>query len=512
MKKKGFCFGRVLFCFGVFLEDNCWSCRRNSYRLPFDFEVPTVNGTDPIPIGVSRAPFFGRQWQSHLLYGRLLLGRRYRHCRERFQGGGACAKRGESLQNPAMSHHFLKGEKAVQVLCKDLLSLPSFRQIELVAGRTGLNRPVRWPYVTVTYSIDKWVQGGELMFVSGIGYGQDESVLMGLLQESIEKRLAGVVILVGQEYIREIPPQLIKLADQADFPLFQMPYSIPLVLPTEEISNLIVKNQMEDRFLSELMVSLFTGDCGDEDAVAAKAAFYKFDLSGSHQVAVIVPELAQDRRKVDGIDFLLELQRTVDNVLKLHGCRMPTMLDCGSITCLFLWRSAPAGQQLEQILLQVREALLRKDGIEHVWIATGRRYERLCEIAQSKDEAEKALRVLKERGKDDVIGDFDKLGIFKVLFGIRNLTEIHRFCGEILGRLEAADAQGGTNYLQTLEIYLEENCNAVHAARRLFLHRNSLNYRIRKIEAILGCDLSSNKERLKLRDAFLLRSFLRIAE
>lgn len=400
----------------------------------------------------------------------------------------------------------------MQVLCKDLLSLPSFRQIKLVAGQSGLNRPVRWPYVTVTYSIDQWVQGGELMFVSGIGYGKDESVLVSLLQESIEKHLAGVVILVGQEYIREIPPQLVELADQADFPLFRMPYSIPLVLPTEEISNLIVKNQIEDRFFSELMVSLFTGECGDEDAVAAKAAFYKFDLSGPHQVAVIVPQLRQGIQKVDGMDALLEFQRTVDNILKLHGYRMPTMLDYGSITCLFSCGSAHPEQDLEQVLLRVRDSLLCKDGVEHVWIAIGRQYKHLHEIVQSKEEAEKALKVVKERGRDDVIGDFDKLGIFKVLFSIQNLSEVRRFCRDMLGKLEETDTQGGTHYLNTLEIYLEENCNAVHAAQRLFLHRNSLNYRIRKIQDILGCDLSSNEERLKLRDAFLLRSFLRIAE
>lgn len=306
----------------------------------------------------------------------------------------------------------------MQVLCKDLPSLPSFRQIELVAGRSGLNRQVRWPYVTLTYSIDKWVQGGELMFVSGVGYEQDEAVLVGLLQESIQKHLAGMVILVGQEYIREIPPRLITLADQADLPLFRMPYSVPLVLPTEEISSLIIKNQMEDRFFSKLMMAFSQGTAAMKTLWPRRLRF----------INSIFPPASGSR-----------------------GCSAVAAGQAGSGRRRFTAGTPASGGRCA----------------ETAWLPSA----------------------------DDNGRRLDQLPVSLPL-----------------GRLEDADAQGGTHYVQTLEIYLEENCNAVHAAQRLFLHRNSLNYRIRKIEAILGCDLSSNKERLKLRDAFLLRSFLRIAE
>lgn len=406
------------------------------------------------------------------------------------------------------------GEDAagLRVRCRDLLALRSFKNIELVAGENGLDRVVRWPYVTLTHTIGQWVRGGELLFVSGVGYGQDEQVLIELLKESVAKGLAGMVVLIGSEYIHTIPEQMIGLADRYSLPLFRMPYRIPLGEPTEEISSLIVEKRLEDQSLSELLRGILSGCCEDEEAVVAKAAFYRFDLTGAHRVCAFLPELAGGEASADEMAALLELRSLADDLFKLHGCDVLTMLDYRTVVCLLPCRTAQTEQALLPLLDTVRRSLARRDGVTRVWAGVGRRYDRLRDMAKSREEAKNALKAVREENRDDRIGDFDALGIFKVFFDLKDLTEARRFCESTLGRLQEQDAQAGTHYLQTLEVYLEEDCNAVHAAQRLFLHRNSLNYRIRKIESILGKDLSRHADRLFLRDALLLRRFLRIAE
>ena len=44
-----------------------------------------------------------------------------------------------------------------------------------------------------------------------------------------------------------------------------------------------------------------------------------------------------------------------------------------------------------------------------------------------------------------------------------------------------------------MKIYIDENRNIGNAAERLFIHRNTMKYRINKIEEILECDLKEDK-------------------
>ena len=66
------------------------------------------------------------------------------------------------------------------------------------------------------------------------------------------------------------------------------------------------------------------------------------------------------------------------------------------------------------------------------------------------------------------------------------------------------DEQNQSNLFQTLDVYLQNDCNAQHCGRLLFLHRNSLVYRVHRIQDIAQIDLSDPEERSYLRVSFLL--------
>ena len=60
------------------------------------------------------------------------------------------------------------------------------------------------------------------------------------------------------------------------------------------------------------------------------------------------------------------------------------------------------------------------------------------------------------------------------------------------------DKQNATNMVETLDCYFACNCNVSETAKALFIHRNTLIYRIDKIKSILGRDLKDSEERLLL--------------
>lgn len=73
-----------------------------------------------------------------------------------------------------------------------------------------------------------------------------------------------------------------------------------------------------------------------------------------------------------------------------------------------------------------------------------------------------------------------------------------------IARLEEASADYAFSLVDTLKVYLDCNCNLNRAAERLFLHKNTLLYRLNHIRSILRCDLNDADERLLLMLSFKL--------
>lgn len=73
-----------------------------------------------------------------------------------------------------------------------------------------------------------------------------------------------------------------------------------------------------------------------------------------------------------------------------------------------------------------------------------------------------------------------------------------------LYKIQEFDIQNHTDYLPTLICYLQNNCSMNTTADMLEIHRNSLLYRIRKIEELLGFEIADSEERIPM----LFSSFL----
>ncbi len=73
-----------------------------------------------------------------------------------------------------------------------------------------------------------------------------------------------------------------------------------------------------------------------------------------------------------------------------------------------------------------------------------------------------------------------------------------------IARLEAAEKQFSFSLTNTLQAYLECNCNLIRTAERLFLHKNTLLYRLNHIKSIIRCDLNDADQRLLLLLSFKL--------
>lgn len=93
---------------------------------------------------------------------------------------------------------------------------------------------------------------------------------------------------------------------------------------------------------------------------------------------------------------------------------------------------------------------------------------------------------------------YENFMVDQLIDNISDRKILETFVNMSLGVLRDHDREHGTNLVKTLEIYFECNGNVSIAAKRLFLHRNSLIYRMDRIKDILNTDLKNPSELLTL--------------
>ena len=118
-------------------------------------------------------------------------------------------------------------------------------------------------------------------------------------------------------------------------------------------------------------------------------------------------------------------------------------------------------------------------------------------VEETRDPEEKALGRAANRSVDAALD--------ALIDSIRENAKVDELLHPALDIIEQYDRENQTDLLRTLKVYLENDCNAQKCGRLLFLHRNSLVYRVHRIQEITGCDLSDPVERSFLRISFLLR-------
>ncbi|MBO1915177.1 helix-turn-helix domain-containing protein, partial [Microvirga sp. 3-52] len=92
--------------------------------------------------------------------------------------------------------------------------------------------------------------------------------------------------------------------------------------------------------------------------------------------------------------------------------------------------------------------------------------------------------------------------------GVQNRTLIESFKQDMLGQLYRYDALHNTDYVTFLRIFLEENGSTSKISKRLFIHRNTVLYKIKKVERLLDMDATNPFTKTNLYMAFLIEDVL----
>ena len=100
-------------------------------------------------------------------------------------------------------------------------------------------------------------------------------------------------------------------------------------------------------------------------------------------------------------------------------------------------------------------------------------------------------------GSGNGVATYKDLGSFQLLLSLQDNESLRLFCDSILGPIEASEGRYGGELMRSLEAFIECNGQWERAAKRLYCHRHTLRYRIRRVESLTGRNLQNARDRIE---------------
>ena len=166
--------------------------------------------------------------------------------------------------------------------------------------------------------------------------------------------------------------------------------------------------------------------------------------------------------------------------------------------------ASTTGEDLEKMARAMEETLRNELYIKTV-IGIGTVAEHLRSLADSYKEAQTAIDVGKVFDTEKSIINYENLGIGRLIYQLpTTLCEI--FLSEVFKKntIDSLDQET----LFTINKFFENNLNVSETSRKLFVHRNTLVYRLEKIKKLTGLDLRQFDHAIVFRVALMVRQYL----
>lgn len=269
------------------------------------------------------------------------------------------------------------------------------------------------------------------------------------------------------------------------------------------------RTEVESRYQAEALLDVLQGNYQQTEEMHNRAQLLGYDLSISQ--AVVIFELAESEPDFPPGSLQANWgKRLRDELLRIWpGAWISS--ETRRLTALV--PIAPLDHESEQTLFTRLERLHQRlqqtqneaTRLPAYSVGIGRIARDLTRIPLSLREAQQSLEIGQRLFGEGQIHSFARLGIYRLFFHLHGQPELTRFYQETLGPLLEHTSKGDTTLLTTLEAFFRCNGNLSETAREMHLHRNSLLYRLGRIEEILGRTLEDSELRLSLQIALKIR-------
>lgn len=395
--------------------------------------------------------------------------------------------------------------------CKDLMMLPSFSKVKLISGQSGLSNTIRWVYKPENMNFSKWVRGHELLIVSAPVIRTNEFDLMKLLKKATSLQMSGMLLLVGNHYIESIPDDIISYSNKNSFPIFSMSAKVPLIDIFEEIGHAIAYDDQSSSGDSALFTDVVFGNAFDTDKFIDKCAKYDYDITGRQRMFIIRLESTAMAQSYD-YENILEIIKKCFEKAKIN-----VIATRFGSSCVGALKAETADDEknddiqkandevscIKEVYLDIKNSI---NSIYDGWtigMGVGSACTYPDKLHDSYAAASECIKILEKLSAGNGVYVHEEIGMYSIFMKSADKTYIHEFVEYTLGELIAYDKKSNAELVRTLRCYLWNECSLLGTSNELHTHRNTIKYRVKRIEEITGKSLDSAAVRLEFMNALL---------
>ncbi|MDO5410868.1 MAG: PucR family transcriptional regulator ligand-binding domain-containing protein [Lachnospiraceae bacterium] len=370
--------------------------------------------------------------------------------------------------------------------------------LSLYAGQNSIRNTVTWVYMLEDEYIIPYFRGAELAVTTCIKLPRHPDWLMTLVQKLVEAHASGLIINIGK-FITKIPSDVIDYCNEHDFPLFTVPWEIRITEMIQVFCTRIINEQQESIIHDKAMRDALTKRENETEYREVLSKYY--DLDGKFTVILIYSRLSTEESSEADITeylFINQLRR----FKTLHDLKKTKM---GLISHehyeLMILNNVELSlfPEIRNIILNVYEKAVKAQA---VYIGVGNEVQGLSNIHKSYYRARTAMRMAVYRNLPSV--SFEEMGFYKILFSVKDDEILSSYSDEILAPLDSLGKKA-PEYLELLKVYIQNDRSLEKTAAALFLHRNTVNYRIQKMKTLLNSPLKTVEDLFPFQVALAIR-------
>jgi len=271
------------------------------------------------------------------------------------------------------------------------------------------------------------------------------------------------------------------------------------------------RSEVENRYQLEALTDVLQGNYQQPEEMLARARILGYDLA-TPQVVVII-ELSPDEPDYPASSPLAQWNKRLRDELVRAWPACWVLTESRRVVALIPLSEMNESMaderesesnvfsRIERVHARILQNSASGISLPQYSCGIGRVAKNLQGVPQSSREAQRALEIGRRLFGEGKIHSFARLGIYRLLFYLDGQRELTDFYQEMLGPLLQHDTRSDGTLVETLEGYFRCNGNLSETARTMHLHRNSLLYRLERIQEILGRSLENAELRLSLQIA-----------
>lgn len=367
--------------------------------------------------------------------------------------------------------------------------------MKLVAGRSGLDNLVNWVHIIEDDDVSKFLHGEELVFTAGI-LNKEEDWLLNFTKKLHNSNVSAFVVNLGP-YTKEVPQEVLDYCNEISMPLFTIPWETHMVDMTKDFCHRIMKNEDVEISMSTSIKNIIF-KIGDLDTQILQMERYGYMREGRFCVIAIAFE------NTSGINSNMEkMKRRAERIARsihelyisfvYNNCLILVLVDYGEYEIKHFTEKFINQNVLENKNLKVHLGISPNiSGIEN--------------IGDSFEKANSSVTLAIK--KDETVQYYDKLDIYKLLLTSKDKRVLMDYYEDTLGKLEKYDEDNNMDLVNFLNVYLNNNGSQQIVAEKLFIHRNTVNNQLKKIEKITGYNPLELEHKFKFIMAFYIKDII----